>query len=213
MKPRPELTFTLLSDGSSDKVLTKILTWVIKQYLPDIPILVKFGDLRKLPDPPKSLEERMRAVLEYYTCDILFVHRDAEKHPLKSRVDEVTEAWRKIKESTSTESMITVIPVRMTEAWLLFDEDSIKIAAGNPNNSKSLSLPPFQWIERLTDPKATLYQKIREASALHGRKLAKLKIPNRVHVLVDNIADFSPLRALPAFQKLEEDIKTTLANL
>jgi hypothetical protein len=109
-------------------------------------------------------------------------------------------------------SMIAVIPVRMTEAWLLFDEDSIKIAAGNPNNSRSLSLPSLQQAEKLPDPKAILYQKIKEAIALQGRKLAKLKIPQRVHVLVENIKDFSSLRYFTAFKKLEADIKEALTN-
>ncbi len=154
----------------------------------------------------------MRVVLEYYTCDILFVHRDAEKVSLENRANEVVEAWSKIKDSITIDSMIAVIPVRMTEAWLLFDENSIRIAAGNPNHRSSLSLPSPQQAEQLPDPKATLYQKIKEASALQGRKLAKLKISQRVHVLADNIEDFSPLRQLSAFQKLETDVRATLTK-
>ena len=211
MIAKSELVFTLLCDGSSDKVLVKILTWIIRKQLTNVSIRVEFGDLRKLPNSPKKLEERMQKVLEYYPCDVLFVHRDAEKHSLESRKQEVIEAWRKIKNTTiSDDNIIAVIPVRMTEAWLLLNEESIKIAAGNPNNKNSLSLPSLHHVEDLPNPKAVLHQKIKEASNLQGRKLAKLKIPQRVHVLVDNITDFSPLRQLSAFQKLEKDIKTPL---
>lgn len=154
MTPEPKLTFTLLSDGSSDKVLTKILTWIIKQHLSDVPVLAKFGDLRRIPNPPKKLEERIQAALEYYACDILFVHRDAEKHSLEVRKHEISEAWQRI--------------------------ESV--------NSKM----------------------IKKASNLHGRKLGKLKISQRVHVLVDNITDFSLLRKLSAFQKLEDEIRDVL---
>ena len=212
MGNKSELIFTLLSDGSSDKVLTKILTWAIKQYLPDVAIRAKFADLRKIPGPPKDLEGRMKATLDYYTCDILFVHRDAEKQSPENRIHEIIEIWRSIEHSSNNDHTIPVVPVRMTEAWLLFDEESIKIAAGNPNYSGGLSLPSVRRIEKLPNPKADLYSLIKTASNLQGRKLAKLKIPPRVHVLVDNIEDFSPLRQLPAFQKLEADIKTTLTH-
>ena len=213
MGPRSELKCTLLADGSSDKVLVPILDWAIRQHLANIPSLVIFGDLRKLPNPPRSLKDRMQAVLKYYPCDIMFVHRDAERDTIEARENEIAEACQNLENITFRKDAVAVIPVRMTEAWLLFDEDSIKVAAGNPNNNSSLLLPSPQQAERLSNPKAVLYEKIREASALQGRKLAKLKIPQRVHVLVDNIEDFSPLRQLSAFQKLETDIKETLTNL
>ncbi len=131
---------------------------------------------------------------------------------METREHEISEACRDLDGITFGNNVIAVIPIRMTEAWLLFDTESIKIAAGNPNYRENLSLPPYQRIERLPDPKATLYDLIRSASNLRGRKLAKLKVPERVHVLADNITDFSPLRNLPAFQKLEEDIQTALTN-
>lgn len=46
---------------------------------------------------------------------------------------------------------IPVIPVRMTEAWLLGHELSIRSAAGNPNGSENLELPDLGgWKERPT---------------------------------------------------------------
>ena len=210
---KSKLTFTLLTDGSSDKVLIKILEWLIEQHVSSVPVLAKFGDLRRLPNPPKKLEERMQAALDYYFCDILFVHRDAEKQSLEDRTQEIINAWNSIRNVNPKTVMIPVTPVRMTEAWLLFDEQSIKTAAGNPNFSGTLSLPSLQRIEKLPNPKADLHKLIKQTSNLQGRKLAKLKIPQRVHLIADNITDFSPLRQLSAFRKLETDIKTTLANL
>ena len=193
MTPKSKLTFTLLSDGSSDKVLIKILTWIIKQHLSNVPVLAKFGDLRRLPDPPKKLEERIQAALEYYACDILFVHRDAEKYSSEDRKHEVAEAWQRIKSVNSKIYMVAVIPIRMTEAWLLFDEESIKIAAGNPNYSDNLLLPSFQHIEKLPNPKADLYELIKKASNLRGRKLGKLKISQRVPYSLTILLIFHPL--------------------
>ena len=131
---------------------------------------------------------------------------------MSNRVQEIENAWNSINSIYPRNSIIPVVPVRMTEAWLLFDERSIKIAAGNYSYSDSLPLPSLQKIEKLPNPKATLYELIRNTSNLRGRQLAKLKISQRVHVVADNITDFSPLRQLPAFRQLEEDIKHTLTK-
>lgn len=212
MSLEPELKCTLLADGSSDKVLMHILEWVIRQHSSDISARIRFGDLRKLPDPPRSLRERIRITLNYYPCDILFVHRDAEGDTIETREREIKEACDNLKGVTFGINVVAVIPIRMTESWLLFDAESIKVAAGNPNYHENLSIPSYQRVERLPNPKANLHNLIKRASNLQGRKLVKLKVPERVHVLAETITDFSPLRHLSAFQKLEADIKTVLTN-
>jgi hypothetical protein len=46
-----------------------------------------------------------------------------------------------------------VIPIRMTEAWLLLDEEAIRDSAGRPSSSVSLGLPLPQRVETIPDPK------------------------------------------------------------
>ena len=58
-------------------------------------------------------------------------------------------------------------------------------------------------IEARSNPKAELYEALRKASGLTGRRLAKFRPAERVHRLGELISDFSPLRLLPAFQALE----------
>ena len=79
---------------------------------------------------------RWRIAFEFYPCDVLFVHRDAEAQLPAFRREEVTRAL------AHTEiPHVPVIPVRMTEAWLLADENAIRRAAGNPNGDEELNLP------------------------------------------------------------------------
>jgi hypothetical protein len=134
----------------------------------------------------------MQAALDYYFCDILFVHRDTEKQSLEDRTQEIINAWNSTINVNHKTVMIPVTPVRMTKAWRLFDEQSIKTAAGNPNFSGTSSLPSLQRIEKLSNPKADLHKLIKQTSNLQKRELAKLKIPQRVHLIADNITDFSP---------------------
>ena len=47
---------------------------------------------------------------------------------------------------------VLVIPVRMTEAWLLIDELALRRAAGNPNGRNPLDLPALKDLEALPEP-------------------------------------------------------------
>lgn len=94
----------------------------------------------------------------------------------------------------------------MTEAWLLFDEPAIRLAAGNPNGKIPLDMPQISIIEEIPDPKEFLFQMLREASGLSGRRLKKFNTGECRIRITELISDFSPLRQLSAFQRLEIDI-------
>ena len=102
---------------------------------------------------------------------------------------------------------ICVIPVRMQEAWLLFDEVAIRWAAGNSHGRQALHLPKKQDIENLPDPKETLRQLLCKASGLTGRRLKKFHVSQGVHRVAEYIKDFSSLRELPAFSALEKEVR------
>lgn len=202
---RPELHYTLLSDGSSDAALMPILDWLLIENGVSEPIQSQWADLRRLRQPPKELSERIRIALDFYPCDLLFIHRDAEKSNYAERAGEIRSAVSKLAEENIPPN-VYVIPVRMTEAWLLFDESAIRFAAGNRNGQNALDLPHIETLESLPDPKTDLYNLIREASNLQGRRLKRLNPGERVQRITTYVNNFSPLRSLVAFRNLEADI-------
>ncbi|WP_265273027.1 hypothetical protein [Nostoc sp. KVJ3] len=206
-----ELCYTLLSDGSSDKALMPILTWLLRAHQVECAIQSNWADLRRLPKPPKKLLPRIINSLELYPCDLLFIHRDAEREPREKRITEILEVLEEaIKKSVAVPPHVCVIPVRMQEAWLLFDEVALRKAAGNPRGHQPLQLPDIRKIEQLPDPKDILYGLLCEASELTGRRLKQFSVNERVHRLAELIDDFSPLRALSAFQLLETEIQQVI---
>lgn len=202
-----ELVYTLLSDGSSDKALMPILTWLLRENQVNCAIQPQWADLRRLREVPKTLSPRIIKSLELYPCHILFIHRDAEREPRKNRVIEIEKALEEVRKSVMVPVHVCVIPVRMLEAWLLFDNTRLREAADNPRGRQTLQLPNIHTVEQLPDPKEILYQLLREASGLSGRRLDKFSVNERVHRLADLIDNFSPLRALSAFQELESEIQ------
>jgi|SRR5581483_3800693 len=203
-----ELRYTLLSDGSSDRALLPVLSCLLRQHLPDMPIQAEWADLRRLPRAPRKLAPRIRKALEVYPCDVLFIHRDAEGEPRERRIEEIHEAAVGV-----SVAWVGIVPVRMQEAWLLFDEAAIRSAAGNPRGDSPLPLPDLAEVESLPDPKSLLHELLRSASGLQGRRRKKFSAPAVVHRVADLIPDFSPLRRLSAFQALEQDLSSTLARL
>jgi hypothetical protein len=201
-----ELRYTLLSDGSSDRALLPILTWLLRQHLAECAIQAEWADLRRLRRPPKTLAARIRTTLELFACDLLLVHRDAERETHALRSAEIREAAADI-----AVPIVCVVPIRMQEAWLLFDEKAIRSAAGNPRGDEPLSLPHITTVEAIPDPKNVLFALLRDASGLQGRRRKRFSAPPAVHRIAELIANFTPLRTLPAFQALEEELARALA--
>jgi hypothetical protein len=148
--------------------------------------------------------------LSLYPCDVLFVHRDAETVGREKRLQEIRDG---LSASLNAEfPHVPVIPVRMTEAWLLINEPAIRTAAGNPKGDVRLQLPDIGSLEYLPDPKGVLYNLLKEASQLPGRRLRKFHIARRAADVADRIEDFSPLRELNAYRELESDVKAFAAG-
>lgn len=200
------LRFTLLSDGSSDRVLLPLLEWLLSENSSRA-FQPQWADLRILQAPPRTLAERVRTAVQFYPCELLFIHRDAEREPREVRVREIQQQL-----GILAAPAICIVPVRMQEAWFLFDEKALRKAAGNPNGRTTLTLPGFDEIERLPDPKELIYEILRQASELPSRRLRGFDPARAIHRLADLIDDFSPLRALPAFQALENDVQALLAE-
>jgi hypothetical protein len=204
-----ELRYSLISDGSSDAALLPILSWLLRESGVQCAIQPSLADLRRLPAPPSSLEQRISVALDLYPCDLLFVHRDAERQPLSHRKAEVQQVIYGLKLAI-VPSWVCVIPVRMTEAWLLFDEVAIRHAAGNRSGRQPLDLPRLSELEDLPDPKYMLYDCLRRASGLHGTRLKRFRVTQSAVRVSSLITDFSPLRRLPAFKELEADLKSAI---
>jgi len=201
-----ELPFTLLADGSSDRVLLPILKWAVVQQLPDYAVLDGWADMGQLPQPPKGLSARVKAAVELYPCRLLFVHRDAETRSLEARKREILKAVEEA--GIADPPAVCVVPVRMTEAWLLLDEPALRMAAGNPSGTTPLALPPA--VESLPDPKSVLHELLRSATGLTGRRRDKFRPALRAQQIPHFMENISVLRALGAFCAMERDLHRAL---
>jgi hypothetical protein len=200
------LRFTLVTDGPSDgEMLIPILEWLLRTHCGSIGINVVHADLLRCREVPKGLLKRIEFALEAYTCDCLFVHRDAERDPPGSRRKEIQKAVEGLSAKMRIPH-VCVVPIRMTEAWLLFDEAAIRRASGNPNGKVQLTVPPISSLEDKPDPKRLLHELLIIASEFSGRRRKSFDPKARVRLVARSLDDFSPLRQLSAFRELESDL-------
>ena len=135
------LRFALLADGPSDCALLPIVSWVLLGHGPELELAKPGFRARTLRQP---LLDEMRETIALFRPDLLFVHRDAEAQDPDRRRAEIP---------AFEHPTVRIVPVRMTEAWLLVDEASIRGAADHPAGRAALDLPPLQRVEQLPDPK------------------------------------------------------------
>jgi hypothetical protein len=120
---------------------------------------------------------------------VLFIHRDAEKALPSYRRAEIKTTVQTAEAKGCRIPAVTLVPVRMSEAWLLFGERAIRHAAGNPNGTKPLNLPSLGRIEDRPDPKSDLRFALEAASELSGRRLKKFNTSQAFWRIVDFLED------------------------
>jgi len=131
----------------------------------------------------------------------------------KSNLFDAIVFLKSLMELPIADKAIPIVPVRMQEAWLLFDESAIRLAAGNPNGNVALSIPPLARLESLPNPKALLHDLLVTATEYKGRPRKGFNPSRAAARLGEILDDFSPLRALPAFEDTERRIVQALAQL
>ncbi len=203
-----DLSFTLICDGSSDKTLIPIITWTLRSKGYTKPISPQWADLASVSSiQSRRMVDRIPAAIKYFPAGVYFIHRDAERSTFSNRAEEIHHAWT---DSGEDEVYRILIPIRMTEAWLLFDEKAIRTAAGNPNGTVGLNIPPVNRLERIPDPKEVLYNALSTATELQGRRKKKFRPGKAASQVANLIDDFSALSQLSAFQEFENEVEDLL---
>lgn len=186
-----QLTYSVVADGGTDRALIPIIEWAIHRLDPQVEILE--------PDFRKRLGSVKDFIGSYKTgAMMIFVHRDAEGEPIEDRLREFDGVTRDV---------VPVVPVRMTEAWMLIDGAAIARAADRPN--AVVPVPPIAQLETLADPKSDLEQLLTSAAGpLTGRRHKQFQrsIVNRRVNVANLIGDFAPLEAVPAFHRFQTDL-------
>ncbi|MFI9385124.1 DUF4276 family protein [Kutzneria sp. NPDC052558] len=159
-----------VAEGSSDAPLAGLVTDLFAEH--GVRVRLQEPDFTWL-KLAKDVRSKVRAGIELAKTDfdVVVVHRDADNAGPDSRVQEISRA---VAAEAGAAQVVPVVPVRMTEAWLLLDEAAIRRVAGNPNGRIGLKLPKAHEVESVADPKHVLRQCLLTAAECTGRRREQL---------------------------------------
>ena len=201
------MKFLLVCDGKSDALLINH----IQLLLIESGYTEPNGDAWYLAG---RLTDKVRYGLESSGgVDLLFVHRDAENpRNTNARYHEIQTA---ITEIGYCGPCVAIVPVRMTEAWLLLDESAIRKIAGRPRDTMNLVLPRPRDVERIADPKDRLDNILMQASGAQGRRLRKIQreLPRMRNQLLQDLELSGPLEQVPSWVRFRDDTMRVLADM
>jgi hypothetical protein len=200
------LNFAFLREGTSDDGLIPHLRHLVVGAGADEAI----GTARSYSG---TVASKFRSLMdEPGSVDLVFVHRDADHAGGQARYDEIDEAVRATQLSIP---VIPVVPIKELEAWLLIDEGAIRAVVGRPSGNQPLGLPNLKAIEKTSQPKELLEQACLIAAEKAGRRGAKEKrmFGRRRRALLERLDPAGPIRELPAWQRLEHDVISTVGRL
>jgi hypothetical protein len=202
----------LLVDGPSDQPIGRHVTKLARARGCELDVVSP--DLTRLsPRPGHAVDDRLKRVLAFDDdFDLVIVHRDAEGHPADQRRQEVLAAVEAVK---SDLLHLPVIPVRMTEAWLLVDEEAIRRVAGRPGGREPLNLPSLRQVESVPDAKKRLQDALVTASGASGRrlKIARKNFAGQRRRLLEELDHAGPISELSAWKALETSVQETVTSL
>lgn len=208
-----DFTALFIREGTSDAPLADIVESMFREH--DVSVRITSPDFSLLEGRlSKDLPSRMRAGLKLMgaNVDVIICHRDADNQGHDARRLEMVSALSTI---SAPSLLVPIIPVRMTEAWLLLDETAIRTVAGSPGGTNDLALPKKSEVERVADPKAVLKTSILRAAQVTGRRSARLneRFSSHRRQLLERLDCFGPVADLPSWKRMLAEIGVAASNL
>lgn len=201
------LRLTLTAEGSSDRWLIRVVEWAVQGIVTSRPLETRSNFCTR-DERGASVADRLAFAVEAYPADLYFVHRDADNDEHATRRNEVLRARGVL-------PAVPCVPVTMSESWLLLDARAIRRAAGNPNGTMDLGLPPALHVELEAQPKAVLREAMKLASGLRPHRLERFErsAAEWPGLIGDHIESFDGHMALSSFRHFIEDTRDALRSI
>ncbi|WP_445395508.1 hypothetical protein ACSMX9_19265 [Streptomyces sp. LE64] len=154
-----------------------------------------------------SVVDKLRAARDLDgSYDVVLVHRDADNQGADLRHSEISSAVAAVWQDMP---YVPVIPIKSLEAWLLVDEQLIRLIAGNPCGKVDLKLPKGRAVERVADPKQLLKETLAIASGLKGRKLEifQKRFAQNRHRLLELMDPAGPVSEVPSWNAFVNSLR------
>lgn len=144
---------------------------------------------------------------------VLCVHADADASTDQNTfTNKIDPAFQRIAGSDEAlcRNLAAIVPVRMTEAWMLADKETLKkeIGADVPIRDLGLNRPP----ERVSDPKSAISDAIRMAYSNTPRRRPRISIAD-LYLPLGQKARMEELERLSSYRKFRSAVREVYRSL
>jgi len=153
-----------------------------------------------------------RRAREYHA---LIIHADADAPTAEKALNERIGPGVKIVQSAADacHNLVPLVPIRMTEAWMLVDAKALREVIGTRLDANMLGLPAYAYqVESEIDPKRKLREVIDTALSYYPRRRRRLGIGELYEPLA-RLIRIEKLRKVPAYEQFMVDLTEALIQL
>ncbi len=211
----------LYTEGVTD---VRFLKAVVKNALDDIAFECKGDietDLEEIKIDKAGLtfnDQVFQSALEGANlgAQILFVHTDADdkddQKTFKFKINPAKELLNESEDQELCKNLVPIVPVFMTESWMLADKELLKNEIGIEGTDTELGLNKNP--EEIKDPKATIESVIRLSKENKTkRKRSKGLDISDLYQIIGQKINLAELEKLPSYLKFKENLKQVLIDL
>lgn len=120
------------------------------------------------------------------------------------------EQLQHVQEDTVNRHVVPVIPVRMSEAWMLVDFEAFQHVVGTKKSGSDLGFPPrSHQVEAIGNPKGVFEEALRNARPGRRRTIA----PDEIYTPLADQLRLERLRSVPAYQEFQSNLEEILIDL
>lgn len=175
----------------------------------------------RIVDVPKStfvetMLEASRKAMSDYGISVLCIHADSDARSLHDveayKIAPLLIALAEKEPLNYCKIIVPVIPIRMTEAWMLANKELLKEKIG-AKNMNEIDLGIHRRPESYADPKETIKEAIRIAQTQKVKRRRNKLTINDLYGEMGQVISLHDLRLIPSFCSFEENVKKAFEEL
>ncbi|WP_417939392.1 DUF4276 family protein [Flavobacterium sp. RS13.1] len=164
----------------------------------------------------EQILEASKVAFEKFSILLLFVHTDADDRDddkvFRNKIIPAQEFLSNQKDNICCKKMVPIVPVRMTESWMIIDRNLLKSEIGIEESDAELGIHLNP--ETLNDPKALIEEIIRlSKEGKTKRKRNKGLDISDLYQIIGQKVELSELKKLPSYLKFRNSLIEVLKEL
>ena len=218
------VTLALYAEGSTDgNFLPNIIERTTKSILSQrssqsTQVRLPYSKWNKPVDIVKRDQCILHIARETAIYDALIIHSDGDNRGYEQTLIELFQPGKKLvldakdRNEDICADLVPLIPVRMTEAWMLADPDALCTVLGKKVEARALGIPTkAKLVEKDLKPKKTLDLIIQAAYPQQSRNWKRFKA--KLYQELGSAIDLKRLSEVDSYQQFVKDITATLQTL